>query len=242
MNIILYHAILTRFNLGLYRQARFHPAEWMNHRWALFKKFTAPSIAAQACRNFEWFVFFDNKTPDRAEIYKIGEELGFKPIFCEAPKEHSFDTAVKAFRGYLFNNRPPASALITTRLDNDDALHHLFIRDIQLRVATRPAVRPYALNFQHGFRLDLETGQAVIAVKRSNPFISLVEPFDNIADVRTVWARQHTHIKEIAPVLEIKGWHKWLQVAHGNNLLNKPLKGSHIQLSAIADDFGLEAA
>lgn len=238
----LFHAILTRFNLKIYDQSRFDPSEWMEKRWGLFRRFTAPSIANQQNKNFRWFVFFDDRTPGPDQVRAIGEELGFTPLFCPPPREHSFDTAVLAFKSYLHDNIARADVLITTRLDNDDALHRLFIKDIQQRVIKQYTGRTCAINLQHGLRLDLETSMAVSVFKLSNPFISLVEPFIRIDDIKTVWARQHTHIREIAPILEVKGWHKWLQVAHADNVKNKPLKGNQIPLSAIADDFGLEAA
>ena len=82
------HFILTRFNLRIWRQDKHGSAvrtrEWLEHRFGLFEKYCLPSIANQTCKDFEWVVLFDDKTPDefrnRISEYHVLPSVG--PFIC----------------------------------------------------------------------------------------------------------------------------------------------------------------
>lgn len=68
MTTIRHHFLLTRFNLLLWRKDKegniVRSKAWLEHRFMLFEQYCLPSIANQTCKEFEWIVLFDSKTPD----------------------------------------------------------------------------------------------------------------------------------------------------------------------------------
>ena len=59
----------------------------------LFEQYCLPSIANQTCKEFEWIVLFDSKTPDifKERIRELQEKcLQLKPVFVEPEKGRYF--------------------------------------------------------------------------------------------------------------------------------------------------------
>ncbi len=118
------HDLLTRFNAGLYRggtQLKVSPREWMEHRLRLFATITLPSIAGQSCRDFTWLVLMDRQTPAH-DIRRL-EAMGCPNMRLIYP--------VPGQNPWLPGFAPGRYDLITTRIDNDDALHRDTIGTIQ---------------------------------------------------------------------------------------------------------------
>ena len=55
---MIYHYLLTRFNLALWIEdkngAAIDREEWLKRRMALFETFCLPSVKNQSCQNFSW--------------------------------------------------------------------------------------------------------------------------------------------------------------------------------------------
>ncbi|HOF39809.1 MAG TPA: glycosyltransferase [Candidatus Hydrogenedentes bacterium] len=206
------HFILTRFNV------RERPSDtqlvtdpqWLNHRIILFEQFCFPSVKAQTCANFRWLVFFDEATPDefkeRFQAYHL-EFSNFEPIYLT---EHNPDTVTQAVRQRL---APDTPFVITTRLDNDDALCRDFIQRVQTEFHHQDAE---IINFPFGYIWF--KGRLYLYRDSSNPFTTLIE---KNGDFSTVLARWHTRLSEIAPIRQAKGKPAWLQVVHGKNRKNR---------------------
>ena len=144
-----HHFLLTRFNLLLWKKdkegAPVRTAEWLEHRFALFESYCLPSVASQSCKYFQWIVLFDSKTPevyrDRIEGYRVlCPQL--VPVFVEQENGRFF---AEVFRDevcrLLRQAQQPAqnpSRVLTTYLDNDDALAVGFVEDVQRRAAELP--------------------------------------------------------------------------------------------------------
>ena len=106
--------------------------------------------------------------------------------------------------------------VITSRLDNDDALGRHFYE--RLDRATRLNDRT-AINFLWGLQ---STPWGLLRCRQvSNPFISLIEDRD-ARPLSTVRARPHTSMSSDLPTIQIGGQPAWLQVVHGRNLGNTP--------------------
>ena len=70
------HILVTRYNvpMGFSGQRNNDPLDpaWLDHREALFRRFTLPSVARQSVRDFEWVILFHPETPARYYSYLDG--------------------------------------------------------------------------------------------------------------------------------------------------------------------------
>jgi hypothetical protein len=103
--------------------------------------------------------------------------------------------------------------LITTRLDNDDALAVRFCE--RLRQAKLARQRCW-LNFDNGLQLD--SNWIYHYTNRSGPFISFAA---DCRVSRTVFCVGHHRAAQVAPVCALGDGPWWLQVIHGMNLCNR---------------------
>jgi hypothetical protein len=202
------HVILTRFNVKI-EQAGPPDLDWLEHRFSLFERFCLPSVQAQSCGNFVWLLFCDPDIPasfrDRIRTYAQWKTL--QPIFFR----HVFDQGMaraavaELVRGY--------SHLITTRLDNDDAICRTFVEAVQREFRGQDFE---FLNFTNGY--IWEDSRIWAGRHASNPFMSLVERAQAYS---TIYCGNHMELNQQGPILQIPAPAAWLQVVHGNNLANR---------------------
>ncbi len=228
------HMILTRFNLKLL-EVNTPDDEWLDRRLDLFEKICFPSIQAQSCQAFKWLVFFDDKTPARyrGRIEAYSKEPYFIPVFtdCDTFFGFHFPRELKPVINRYLN--PGSRFLITTRLDNDDALHSDFVRMVQAEFAGQDLA---AVNFHYGWQL---CGRRL--VKRghpANPFISLIERLGS-APVRTVFCRGHAELGTVCPIRDItrEETPAWLQLIHAENRVNRQSPGRSSPLVDLREGF-----
>jgi hypothetical protein len=117
--------------------------------------------------------------------------------------------------------------LLTTRLDNDDALNPRFIETLQSEV--RPGVREF-INPTHG--LIVANGKLYRHHDYSGPFISLSEPLEGC---RTVWIDEHGLLSRHGSVRQFALRDAWIQVVHGGNLANQ-VRGVRISPTKVFPD------
>lgn len=205
------HVILTRFNVRQSpddtRLAR--DEAWLTRRLELFDAFCYPSVRAQTVENFQWLVFFDQATPEafRDRIAAYGRWSRFRAAYVDGIDPARLGARVLACLG----ERP--SHLITTRLDNDDALARDFIETVQ--AAFRGQARE-VINVTSGY--IWRRGRVYLHRDRSNAFASLVE---RAPGAQTVWCRQHHRLAEVAPIRQVGASPGWMQVVHGGNVRNR---------------------
>lgn len=221
------HVLLTRFNTR--RPAEIAPDErWLGNRWPLFERFCVPSVTNQHCRNFDWLIFFDagTSTTWRERIEASADIAGFSPVFLDEPF-----TAGAASRAISAMRLDDAPFLITSRLDNDDALAPQFIAAVQAAFRPRPLE---FLNLPWGYQLA--DNRIFLRPYLASSFASLVEKGDTGAP-RTVHFTEH-HLIGRHPVRQVWSPPAWLQVVHGANLANE-VRGIPIGGRAAASRFGL---
>jgi hypothetical protein len=213
------HVILTRFNVRL----QFLPEggcatapddAWLEDRFRLFETYTLPSMQGQTSTNFQWLVFFDAATPVRFKdrITRYAEWPLFRPWFCETiPLREAVAACLQ----------PRRTHLITTRLDNDDAVSRHFIADVQSQFAFQS---PAFVNFMAGLALvEGPKGSRLYAFDApSNPFISMIE---RATGFRTVSCDEHMKLSRYGPISNVHGEPRWLQVLHGRNVSNRLTSG-----------------
>lgn len=212
------HYILTRFNVFFHDwKVRFHnhPAfvsrdSWMFERLSLFENYCIPSMQNQSCSDFEWIVVFDESTePKYRSIIDLYPRRFDRMKIIYTKEERFVGDQVKLI-GADFKY------LMTTRLDNDDALHKHAIRSLQNLFAEQEFE---FLNFRHGFQFDLKSGKLFFDYGESSPFMTLVER--NTNDLKTVWVEPHQNIHQKYKTRQVRDMRYWLQIVHGLNLLNQ---------------------
>lgn len=204
------HVILTRFNVASGgREQKIRQGEtWLSERFELFEKFCLPSVRAQTRNDFVWLVFFDRETAPHfnTKIESYRDFRQFHPVYVGEWSSEAVASAI------LRHVNPAHRMLLTTRLDNDDALNQAFVAT--LRGEATDGGRFY--NLPHG--LIFRSGSLFRHVDMSNAFASLLEPIDNF---QTVWHIQHQSIIHSGSVSQIPLAEAWVQVIHGTNVSNR---------------------
>jgi hypothetical protein len=224
------HVILTRFNVASpgRESAIRNSVGWLERRFNLFERYCLPSVASQSSREFQWLIYFDENTPEsaRERIEQARRVMDFTPLFVGVGGARFAAEAVSALR------RTEHDIVLTTRLDNDDAIARDFVRRVQ------DAGRRYAsgtvLNFPNG--AALKDGRLYTATDRSNPFTTLIEA--GSAPLSTIWSAQHHELATKWNLTQVDSPPLWLQVVHGENVTNR-IKGRRLPPKTILDDFVL---
>jgi len=224
------HLILTRFNvkvdygsfgIGLQR-------EWLTHRFSLFEQFCYPSVKGQSNQNFKWLVYFDSETPEdfKNKIKKFEEWSNFLPVFVNGVFSNELNK-----EKILEHSDINSNYLITTRIDNDDAIHRNFVQIVQDNFIEKQL---HFITFKYGYTLHQNKLYSYKYV--SNPFLSLVEKLDNSRNFKSVLGFPHTDLPSSA--LKINYEPAWLQVIHDKNVSNR-VKGKRQPISSLYENFSI---
>ncbi|MDP9980805.1 hypothetical protein J2W14_000181 [Pseudarthrobacter oxydans] len=227
MNHTMDHVILTRFNVpsaGL--ESRIRAKEgWLRERMALFEAFCLPSVRSQTNADFRWIIYLDPESPAwlKSRLAELSAGGLFTPVYRSQISGSERIADIRAVTGAT------RQILITTNLDNDDALAADFIERLQ---KTPAGLARAAVYFVNGLVLS---GDALYMNRDStNAFCSVMETWDSPV---TCWADWHTRLGTSMPVQEIGGAAGWLQVVHGTNVSNR-VHGTRIPASAAPKTFG----
>lgn len=228
------HLLLTRFNVKIPRlenSRRLDPV-WLDSRFLLFEQFCYPSVRSQTNTNFTWLVLFDSKTPAgfRAKMEQYFQSERFHAVYMDLLTPQTLLEAVADY----FCNRARPDYLITSRLDNDDAICREYIGWTQSAFMCQQ--REF-LNFADGCVLSSRKGYRRY-YPEPNPFISLVETFDQC---QTVLHEDHSRLAEEETIRQLAHGPAWLQVVHGANLANQ-VSGIRYPIREILKDFAIRPA
>ena len=147
------HFIITRFNVPFENYLNdkngkeVRNIDWLDERFKLFEKYCFPSIVNQSNKNFKWLVFFDLETPSSfvQRINHLCEESGcMEPVYINSGKEFLIELNKKIFS----LKRKEDAYIITTRIDNDDALYFNYVEDVQKKFQKQNDV---IFNFKNGY-------------------------------------------------------------------------------------------
>lgn len=227
------HVIQTRFNLatpGREDAIRNRPG-WLAERFAMFEDICLPSIAAQTCRDFTWIIYFDKDTPQafKDRIEKLRQTVPFVPYYTGLFAAEGWNRSI----GEVIPDRTPL--LLTTRLDNDDALANDYIERAQQTARDHADTAPLCVNFGRGY---IRTDTALYDVSHpSNAFFSRLCAWED--DMRTAMSILHMTIADHGTVVQLGAPGGWLQVVHGGNVSNK-VRGRRIPAHSINGSFAPE--
>lgn len=217
------HFILTRFNLRLWNKDKVgktvHSQEWLKHRFELFERYCLPSIMNQTCKLFQWIVLFDSSTPK--EFKDMVEEWRKQcprlvPVFVAPENGRRF---AEIFRMEVVK-RLYAKRVITTYLDNDDALNVRFVEELQKRVQSLSDGT--FIYFTEGYQFFTDYEYMMKIHYPRNHFVSVVESGEP-SRVKTIYGYgSHYYIDKIKGVrIEyVINLPMWCQVVHERNMGN----------------------
>jgi hypothetical protein len=248
------HFIITQFNLRNFPisdHAGYEKwVEWTRNRTDLFMKFCLPSVINQTCRDFTWLLFFDSETPaEFDEFSKSLETYNFINV-CHSDGIDDFNT------GYFeeIKKRLPENTewIITTRIDNDDALHRDAVKTIQQNFTAK---HKYLISLASGYILNTSDNRMSHYYYPMSPFISLIE---NAAESPAgVFEKGHTRWDALRLFIFREIWHEffrpgkrrsrfilkkpmWIQTVHGRNVSNSFIRGLPVMREIDSSDFSLD--
>lgn len=189
---------------------------WLTRRFELFDRVCLASVALQTEPDFRWLIFLDEATPDifRDRMGALAAAHDFlTPVYCD---RFADDTVLPEIQRRESTNR----VRITTRLDNDDAIHPRLIERVQQLARRHQQHQDLDRGFFISFPIGCceRQGDFYLQRYRYNPFSSFVS---SPATGRTVLGSDHRYIADVAPV--VLQWCRplWCQIIHGENVANR---------------------
>jgi hypothetical protein len=205
------HVFLTRFNLpsaGVESLIRAKDG-WLRGRVELFERYCLASMQAQSVQDFRWIIYFDPESPEWLKDWIRSPAITgrFSPHFRESVSPDELVDDIRSLVG------DPGGALLTTNLDNDDAVAIDFVERLQSVSFTGERSAVYLTR-----GLIQSSGGLYLRTDRTNAFCSVVESWDR---PQTCWSDWHNRLGRHMAVRAIGGEPAWLQVVHGSNVSNR---------------------
>ena len=219
------HLVVTRYTVKGWAYDEFSP-EWLEERVRVFRDYCVPSMERQSA-DFTWLVLCDESTdPDYVE--EIRAAASGIPSFEVATTSPERKIWISQALASMVD--PSADLLLTTRLDNDDALHLDALRAVQEYVEpfARSSLESLLVRFPRGYRYDEPSGRMFSSYWMDSPFITLLErPGSNGGKARGVYLAQHPKMHLEVPIHSEESLPAWIQVIHGRAKSTDPeaLKG-----------------
>ncbi|HUR30803.1 MAG TPA: glycosyltransferase [Saprospiraceae bacterium] len=233
------HYLITRYNVPIpgFQMDRSgvttRDEKWLQHRFELFQKFCLPSVIHQSNKDFQWLIYVDRETPEKYYI-QIKEVIHHQPnIQLYQVSDHK--ECLLHIDQFLTQSITPF--VITSRLDNDDALGLQFIQTVQKNFIEKDKV---ILNLLHGVGLDYRRKIVTFLYNmRNNHFTSLIELKKNEGGHITVRGFQHDEVPDDYTVINIPSRYSWLKVFHDRNVKSSTF-GYPIIHRVLEERFGLQ--
>lgn len=106
--------------------------------------------------------------------------------------------------------------IVTTRLDNDDALHKDYIKNVQTLIEKDGKKVMY--NFLYGYQLNLNGGIVQKYYYPNSHFTTLVESKDDV--FRSAFYGDHRFVYLLHEVKDVNMKPMWCELLHGKNVAN----------------------
>ncbi len=207
----LEHYLLTKFNVRRVEVGTRPDRDWLDHRFELFERYCLPSVAGQTCQDFTWLIRWDEEGMSDEHRRRLRAHETDLPNLRLVPERLSFQMVIgRSLKGWR------RKRLLTTRLDNDDALGRDAVAVLQSEAR---GGRLEFLNLPLGYCLEHPSGRMTLTEQPHNPFISLAEDVRREAPHTAVCVNHH-EAEELAPIRQVGAARSWLQVVHDRNLYN----------------------
>lgn len=230
-DVSAYQVVLTRYNLrsGPVRRAtraqERKRRRWLDTRFKLFTTFCLPSMINQTRRPDIWLIAFDGES--REAVQPVLDAIKDHPWIVPAwqrPVDGIFeDLGAVSSREILARLPPGKTQLITTRLDNDDAVNKHFLEHVRCYAASVLHYEPDLSDFWVVFPIgaDYFKARCRFYVSSNNAFCTRVQPVATLSEnLETVHAFQHARLflsgcKVFLPMTTDP---MWIRNFHGGNL------------------------
>lgn len=217
--------------------------EWLEERFRLFDKYTWTSLKAQSCQDFKWICLFDIDTPEpyKKKIQQYQQEWdAFLPYYCGEKETKLFQSY---FKHLVYKNSDKTQeSVLTTYLDNDDALHKDFVKEIQEKV--KEIKFNTIISYKYGIQYYEELNIAVRIPYKNNHFLTYYERLTE--HLKTIWGFWHFSIFKYPhlaiELVENKNHPNWIETIHSGNIDNDVKMTLHHHLMTRTDlllDFGI---
>jgi hypothetical protein len=206
------HLVLTKFNVDTpyAPSGRGVDPTWLKSRLELFLRYCYPSVTRQDGVEFRWLIFCNALSPDwfKREIAQLNDVV--IPVFVAGLATDEVLSQKVMEAGVV-----KTPYLITTRIDNDDAISRSHLSHVQR--AFQRQEREF-IAFPLG--LQLFRGHLYSVYYPYNPFLSLIEKVSNDGRVTTVFCVPHSTVRTAGKVRKMWQAAQWLQVLHSQNVEN----------------------
>ena len=206
------HLVLTKFNVD----TPYAPvgkgidSTWLKDRFELFLQYCYPSVTRQEGVEFRWLVFCNAHSPIwfKSEIAQLSDVV--VPVFLEGLATDAVLRQKIMEAGVV---RSPY--LITTRIDNDDAIsrRHLWYVQRAFKYQEREFI-------EFPFGLQLFRGHLYSVYYPNNPFLSMIERVSDDGRITSIFCVPHSTIRSAGLVRTVWKSPQWLQVLHSDNVAN----------------------
>jgi hypothetical protein len=169
-----------------------------------------PSVTSQVGAHFHWLVFCNAESPVWFKDHMASLSQFLTPIYIEGLATREVIVRKVQETGYVVT-----PYLISTRLDNDDALSRNHLGLVQR--AFKQQERAFVI-FPLG--VQLFRGNLYGLCWFDNPFFSLIEKVGRSGEFATALSIRHGDIYEGNHVLKLWRTPQWLEVIHSNNVSN----------------------
>lgn len=219
----LQHFIMTRFNLLLWQKdkegSKVRSQEWLEHRFSLFEKYCLPSVKSQTCQDFGWIVLFDSSTPGLFKVKIIEYQRTCPQLIPVFVKTEDGRHYAKIFREEMMK-RLSAKRVVTTYLDNDDALNVRFAEDLRRRVSSLE--NGTFIYYDKGYQFYSDHKYLMQIYYPRNHFVSYVESGEpaNVKGVFGFGGHYYIYTIKGARIEHVNNLPMWCEVVHEKNMLN----------------------
>jgi len=234
--IMFTHYLVTRFNIKISEQGpeRINPPDlddqWLSDRFDLFMSYCLPSVLAQKNKNFTWLIYFDENTPSAyLDQFAFLKSLSFRVEIILVDHFTKMITHLARTIQNAENN-----FIISSRLDNDDAISDQFIEQIQIAFLPRHHA---VINFTSGYVLDLQLRVFTKwRNKLTNQFSSIIED-KTASDILTIYGFPHWKHPPNATTLNVDSEPCWIEIIHKNNNRGRSLMGIPVYIPKYLNSF-----
>lgn len=226
------HLIITRFNI------QYEPEDtigiqyqWLDERLRLFEQYCLPSVEHQTCNHFTWIILGDSRTPKEYKA-RIKAYVSRVPQICLYWTSYQADGYHSLYRQIGRKYAEGKDILISTRLDNDDALAPNYIATVQ----------QIALDGTEGI-VSFPIGRQTFVKERKSYTLRYVPNHSTSRIERSVFGTimeyDHTRVAvSRAHIIETKE-PMWEEIVHGGNVCNDYVPKYHYYIHSISDAIDL---
>ncbi|TDR89288.1 class I SAM-dependent methyltransferase [Enterovirga rhinocerotis] len=242
----IFYALLTRFNMFLpqFRDTGRILSEedfavWLKKRAAIFAQTCLPSVVGQARRPDRWFIGFDETRRDHIQpvLDLIKPYPWIVPVWQRVINGEHESARLVFVRSVAEALRPDHRYVLTSRVDNDDAINKLFCEAVDDYAAAvyekLPDERDFWISFPYGMQYNGDTCR--VFPLNNNAFLSKFERADAFPKMKGATALSGNHSRVFSKgrvFTPMTRFPMWIQMVHGSNVSNS----SSSILSALADE------